>query len=402
MTESVKEKLDILKHNNCFLINNETPPRRCKDKIEIRCSCGHSRISSLSNIINHKQYKCSVCIRHKQQRNYKLNKNKLNTNFSKRRMQFENKYIKSIKYSSDFSPENIAKKLCCRECSIQKPLYLFYNRSTFRNNKEKLCKKCENKCKMKRRMAHSQSQVILTKMNAAKNKALQRKAHGRIQCGFFDIELDYVLEMIKKQQNRCVYSNKELSFSYNNRDVISIDRIDSNKGYTQGNIQILSSYVNWMKLDHDEEVFFELISKIYLHSSCIKDYQNKKECTYININSKMMKQITIMLRTAKSSARKRRLERGRYMCGEYDITLNDISELIKSQNNRCLLSGIEFDWECGTSSVFKPSIDRIDSTRGYIKGNIQILCICINQMKSNLTQSQFLSYVSDIYTHKLA
>lgn len=402
MTDSVKEKLEILKQNGCSLIKNDTLPERCKDKIEIRCSCGHNRISSLTNIINHKQYKCSVCIRHKQTRNFKLNKNKLNSNFSKKRMKFENKYIKSIKYSSDFSPDNINKKLCCRVCNIQKPLYMFYNRSAFMNNKEKLCKKCENESKMKRRMAHSKSQVISTRINAAKNKALQRKANGRDQCGVFEIDLDYILRILGKQQNRCVYSNKELSFSYNNRDGISIDRIDSNQGYIRGNIQILSAHVNWMKLDHDENVFFELISKIYLHSFCLKDYQNKDECTHKNINSKMMKHITIMLKTAKSSAKKRRLERGRYECGEYDITPSYIIKLIQSQDNRCLLSGIEFEWEYGKNLPFQPSIDRIDSTKGYIKGNIQILCNCINQMKSNLTQSQFLSYVNDIYNHKIA
>jgi hypothetical protein len=281
-------------------------------------------------------------------------------------------------------------------------LYLFYNRRAFRNNKEKLCKKCENESKIKRRMDHSKNQVISTRINAAKNKALQRKAYGRDECGLFEIDLEYILIILKKQQNRCVYSNKELSFSYNDRDVISIDRIDSNQGYVQGNIQLLSSYVNWMKLDHDEDVFFELISKIFSHSFCIEDYQNKEEYTHRNINSKMMKQISIMLKTAKSSARKRRLERGRYECGEYDITPDDITNLIKSQDNRCFLSGIEFDWKYGTNSLFQPSIDRIDSTKGYIKGNIQILCNCINQMKSNLTQSQFLSYVSDIYTHKIA
>ncbi|UVY48073.1 MAG: hypothetical protein [Bacteriophage sp.] len=34
------------------------------------------------------------------------------------------------------------------------------------------------------------------------------------------------------------------------------------------------------------------------------------------------------------------------------------------------------------------SVDRIDSSLGYIKGNIQLVCMAVNQMKSVLTVEQ--------------
>ena len=39
-------------------------------------------------------------------------------------------------------------------------------------------------------------------------------------------------------------------------------------------------------------------------------------------------------------------------------------------------------------SEFKPSIDRIDSTKGYVKGNIQILSIKANRAKNNLSKEE--------------
>ena len=47
-----------------------------------------------------------------------------------------------------------------------------------------------------------------------------------------------------------------------------------------------------------------------------------------------------------------------------------------------------------------PTIDRIDSSKGYIKGNV---CICtwfVNTMKANLTIDQFKEVITKIYENK--
>lgn len=74
-----------------------------------------------------------------------------------------------------------------------------------------------------------------------------------------------------KQKGKCVYSNVRLKLQhiYNKRRIkqyyqASIDRIDSNKGYTKENIQILSITCNRAKNDmaHREMVeFIKIIKK---------------------------------------------------------------------------------------------------------------------------------------------
>ncbi len=69
---------------------------------------------------------------------------------------------------------------------------------------------------------------------------------------------------------------------------------------------------------------------------------------------------------------------------KFEITLEDLKKLIEIQGNKCALSGIEFNEE------MKPSLDRIDSEKGYEINNIQLVTIEINRMKSNLQQDKFL------------
>jgi hypothetical protein len=59
-------------------------------------------------------------------------------------------------------------------------------------------------------------------------------------------------------------------------------------------------------------------------------------------------------------------------------------KMYESQQGRCALSGIPFD------SDHKPSIDRVDSLRGYLRDNVQLVTLEVNRMKTNLSQELFL------------
>jgi hypothetical protein len=69
---------------------------------------------------------------------------------------------------------------------------------------------------------------------------------------------------------------------------------------------------------------------------------------------------------------------------EFTITLDDLFEVLLNQTNKCALTDVLF------SSETKPSLDRIDSSKGYTKENIQFVLKEINIMKSNFNESKFI------------
>jgi len=59
--------------------------------------------------------------------------------------------------------------------------------------------------------------------------------------------------------------------------------------------------------------------------------------------------------------------------------------LREKQDNRCALSGVLFDGE------IKPSLDRIDNTKGYIDGNVRLITVALNYAKATMTDEQFIA-----------
>lgn len=65
----------------------------------------------------------------------------------------------------------------------------------------------------------------------------------------------------------------------------------------------------------------------------------------------------------------------------FSIPRSLIGELFEAQGRRCAVSGIAFDLHRPiprAPAPFSPSIDRIDSERGYEAGNVRLVCNAIN------------------------
>lgn len=69
------------------------------------------------------------------------------------------------------------------------------------------------------------------------------------------------------------------------------------------------------------------------------------------------------------------------------ITYDDFLLVIKSN---CVYCG-------GNERI---TIDRIDSNKSYVIGNVQPLCVVCNIMKWNYSEIDFLLHISKIYKHK--
>jgi len=87
-----------------------------------------------------------------------------------------------------------------------------------------------------------------------------------------------------------------------------------------------------------------------------------------------------------------------------NITKQDILNLYNKQNRRCALSGYKMTHtgrlrkkqKCRIMNYYNISVDRIDSNKGYVVDNIQLVCAFINRAKMDLPDSDFIKLCHDI------
>lgn len=88
---------------------------------------------------------------------------------------------------------------------------------------------------------------------------------------------------------------------------------------------------------------------------------------------------------------------------EFNLTIEYGWELFLKQNRQCALSGAPLHFASSIKAYNRgettASLDRIDSTKGYIKGNVQWLHKCVNKMKSDLPQDIFIEMCIRIGTN---
>lgn len=90
----------------------------------------------------------------------------------------------------------------------------------------------------------------------------------------------------------------------------------------------------------------------------------------------------------KSNATKRKLD--------YDVEKEYLQLLYEKQNGKCAYTGIELlspttykEYNSGVGSPYNISLDRIDSKKGYIYGNLQFVCVWVNSSKGNMPDEMF-------------
>jgi hypothetical protein len=81
----------------------------------------------------------------------------------------------------------------------------------------------------------------------------------------------------------------------------------------------------------------------------------------------------------------------------FDLDLVYLLQLYTQQQGRCALSGVEMTYKAGSGRVnTNISIDRIDSSIGYVRGNVQFVCDVVNRMKQDLPQKELLMWCKRI------
>ncbi len=83
-------------------------------------------------------------------------------------------------------------------------------------------------------------QIVGNKLSACKYRAFESK----IVC---NLTKEFLIDLYHKQDGKCYYSGRALGFMKGDRDNLSVDRIDSLKGYEQTNVVLCCAIINVMK-----------------------------------------------------------------------------------------------------------------------------------------------------------
>ena len=90
------------------------------------------------------------------------------------------------------------------------------------------------------------------------------KRHANKRKIQFNVNIEYLWNLFQEQKGKCALSGLDLTFpsKYKERYTASLDRIDSLKGYNEGNVQWILGDINWMKNNFNQEYFIDICKKI--------------------------------------------------------------------------------------------------------------------------------------------
>ena len=149
----------------------------------------------------------------------------------------------------------------CITCKQEKELEsCFYKNSASKTGFGNNCKGCEkirNNAKQKRRCNES-LEYFLKRLISGRFVKMGAKAK---KLGWdYDINEKFLLNKFEKQKGKCAITGVEMTHFGGKGKVdtnVSIDRIDSNIGYTKENIQLVCYIVNVIKNKWDKETLIK-------------------------------------------------------------------------------------------------------------------------------------------------
>lgn len=118
-------------------------------------------------------------------------------------------------------------------------------------------------------------------------------------------------------------------------------------------------------------------------------YRNKqKRDLYANNYNNSIDALKRIYLNSKGSSKNRKLE--------FTITLDYIYNLWDKQEGKCYYTNLSMLREHLSNSPYQVSIDRIDSSKGYIIDNIVLCCISMNFAKNKYKVEDFINFINNI------
>lgn len=305
--------------------------------------------------------------------------------------------------------------ICCQKCKTVKSVDEFSADRRHFSGLRRNCKLCLNT----QRHSH---QVSLSEWLQLLVKTARSKSHAR-ELGEVTITTLDLISIYAEQRGRCYYSRVPLAWGCHTRFQISLERLDNHTGYILGNVRLCAvefnttdqtkfsnpllvtgssqwtqekfSQAHWMydptysterhswiltNLQQPSKIFkfkhYEEQSGIWICAKCgnskpLVDFRQNcsicRICSWWEENTlvKFLKKIIQQMR--KSSQMKNY---------EFNFTYENLKDLVISQNGLCAISRIPLtfrrlsNWQC--------SPERLNTRKGYIVGNVALICLEFN------------------------
>lgn len=161
----------------------------------------------------------------------------------------------------------------CTKCKEVKSIEHFYRNKILKDGRENKCKPCQQ-IYIKAYYEKNKAKLIEYRVNY--NKSNPRKQYRDLGSRFkvilnsaknrkkypVSITIADIASVWDLQKGLCVYTKLPMSAASNQLYTVSLDRIDSSKGYEIGNIQLICSSVNRMKQEFTQDVFLTLCNLV--------------------------------------------------------------------------------------------------------------------------------------------
>lgn len=82
----------------------------------------------------------------------------------------------------------------------------------------------------------------------------------------------------------------------------------------------------------------------------------------------------------------------------FDLTIEQLDLIWSLQDGKCAYTNRELSLDPSTSTA---SLDRIDSSKGYVADNVQFVHKSVNIMKWALPENEFLQFIKEIYEFRV-
>lgn len=239
-----------------------------------------------------------------------------------------------------------------------------------KNNKEKISEKNKKRAKT---FDGFLTNILGTCRNIDKDKNFD------IKC---DLDKDFIIKLKETQNNLCYFCKNELIFEANSEQLnqTSIDRIDNNFGHTKDNVKLTCIFCNHAKNINNNETYKLFINWV------INKVEIKKE------NYPFNKHYLLKLQSSCRNYDKNKFKEN----NDNILNKTEIKELIEKQNNKCAITGLPLIPCLINGFPLKPSVDRLDNSKGHTKDNCQIVCLAIQHGKLTHDSKKVIDYIESI------